>query len=190
MGGEDVMQGNISEAIKSLDFIFENTPIKVVANRNCPAITLPGVTLGPFEEGNEYNLQFWVAREMEKSGVTHFHNDEIIDEAKLYKIHWTERVQKIGKASALPENFYPKLRRYLENLKEEIVKRPEKLREYEKSSHMTKDILNVRLKKIISLSSGPAQIEQTLKNFTKEERVLYESLYQIINEWKKTMVEY
>jgi hypothetical protein len=176
--------------IGNLDFCFENSLVKVIANRNCPEIKLAGLNVGPFEEGNEYEVQFWIAEELEKAGVAHLREEEHLDATKLYKIQWTERIQTSGQISKLPENFYPKLRRYLANLKEESAKTPEKLREYEKSKHLTQDIVNSRLKKIVSLASAPPQTEQILKNFSSEERVLYERLRKLICEWRMHILEY
>ncbi|MEM2387253.1 MAG: hypothetical protein QXO50_04485, partial [Candidatus Bathyarchaeia archaeon] len=85
------MQGDISYKIKALDFMFENSPVKVVANRNYPEIKLAGLTVGPFHEGNEYEILYWVARELERFGVVRFRSEELLDSAKLSKIHWKER---------------------------------------------------------------------------------------------------
>jgi len=52
------------------------------------------------------------------------------------------------------------------------------------------DIINSRLKKIVSLASAPAQTEQVLKNFTHEEKFIYEQLYKFINEWRVQILEY
>jgi len=49
--------------------------------------------------------------------------------------------------------------------------------------------VNLRLKKIVSLASAPAQTEQMLKNFTEEERFLYDRLYTLIKEWKTKLLE-
>jgi len=179
-----------SMSIKKLDFCFENSLVKVIANRNCPEIKLAGLSFGPFEEGNEYEICFWIAEELEKAGVAKFREEERLDATKLYKIQWTERVQTSGQISKLPENFYPKLRRYLARLKEESAKSPEKLREYEKSKHLTQDVVNARLKKIVSLASAPPQTEQVLKNFANEERALYERLRKLICEWRIQILEY
>jgi hypothetical protein len=179
-----------SVSIRKLDFCFENTPAKIIANRNCPEIKLAGLNIGPFEEGNEYEVQFWIAEELEKAGVARFREEERLDATKLYKIQWAERVQTLGQISKLPENFYPKLRRYLAKLKEDSAKTPEKLREYEKSKHLTQDVVNSRLKKIVSIASAPPQTEQTLKNFLIEERVLYEQLHKLICEWRTQILEY
>jgi hypothetical protein len=179
----------VSTNIGNVDFSFEHSLVKIIANRNCTEIKLAGLNIGPFEEGNEYEVPFWIAQELEKAGIARLREEERLDTAKLYKIQWTERVQSVGQISKLPENFYPKVRRYLIELKEDAAKAPEKLREYEKSGHVTQDIVNSRLKKIVSLASAPPQTEQTLKNFTVEERFLYERLNKLIHEWKNQILE-
>ncbi|MEM2439760.1 MAG: hypothetical protein QW493_00895 [Candidatus Bathyarchaeia archaeon] len=184
------MQGDISYKIKALDFMFENSPVKVIANSNHPEIKLAGLTVGPFEEGNEYEVLFWVARELEKFGVVRFRSEELLDSAKLSKIHWKERVQTTGQISELPRDFYPKLRRLLAELKSETVKNPEKMREYEKVKHLATDIVNLRLKKIVALASAPAQTEHVLRNLTAEERLLYEQIYKVINKLKTYLLEF
>jgi hypothetical protein len=169
---------------KNLDFCFENSFVRIIANRNYPEIRLAGLTVGPFEEGNEYEIHYWIAQEFAEQGIAHFREEDCLDATKLYKVVWKERVQIAGQISELPEDFYPKLRRYLANIKEEIPKQPEKVQEYEKAKHLTLDIVNSRLKKIVALSAGPAQIDQVLKKFTSEEKIIYEQLGKIISEWK------
>jgi len=184
------MPKTVSTNIKNMDFSFEHSPVKIIANRNCPEIKLVGLDVGLFEEGNEYEVQFWIAQELEKAGIARFREEERLDAAKLSKIQWTERVQTVGQISKLPENFYPKLRRYLMELKEDVAKFPEKMREYEKIGHLARDVANARLKKIVSLASAPTQTEQILKNFTGEERFLYEKLHGLIHKWRTKVLEY
>jgi DNA replication factor GINS len=184
------LQGGIIGKIKALDFIFENSQVRVIANRNCPEIKLAGLTVGPFEEGNEYEVLYWVARELEKFGVVRFRGEDLLDSVKLYKIHWKERVQTAGQISDLPKDFYPKLRRLLAGLKEEAAKNPEKVREYEKAKQLATDIVSMRLKKIVSLASAPAQTEHVLKNLTAEERLLYDKIYMLVNKWKTHLLEF
>jgi hypothetical protein len=178
------MSKTVSMKISGLDFSFENSRLKIVANRNCSEIKLAGLKVGPFEEGNEYEVQYWIVRELVKSGIARFRKEELLDAAQLYKTQWKERVQTTRQISKLPEDFYPKLRRYLVELKQEITKKPEKMREYEKVGHLTQDIINSRLKKIVSLASAPAQTEQILRKFTREERFLYKEIYNLISEWR------
>jgi len=163
--------------------------VKIVANRNCPEIKLAGLAVGPFDEGNEYEVYFWVAKELANAGMVHFREDDILDATKLFKVQWREGVQIPGQISDLPEDFYPKLRRHLSTLKNEISKQPEKINEYERTKHLAKDIVNSRLKKIVSLSTAPGQSDQVLKKFSNEEKILYEQLTKIISEWKTKILE-
>jgi hypothetical protein len=184
------MTERVSTKIKALDFGFENSLVRIAANRNVPEIKLAGLSLGPFEEGNEYEVYYWAAQELEKSGIVRFREEETIDAAKLYKIQWTERVQTGGQMSTLSKDFYPKYRRYLSELKKEVAKSPEKMREYERVKQLTQDIVNSRLKKIIAIASTSARTEQVLRNLTSEERFLFERLYKLVSDWRTQILEY
>lgn len=178
-----------SSFIKDEDFVFENTPVKIVASRNCPEIELVGLKVGPFEEGKEYEVRFWIAHELEKAGIARFREEELLSAVKLYKMHWKERVQSVRQISSLSEDFYPRLRRYLASLKREAVNNPEKMKEYEKVSRLSRDIINCRLKKIVSLASTSMQTNQILKNLTREERIIYERLSSIISDWRSKILK-
>ena len=180
----------MSVQIKNLDFCFENSLVRIIADRNHPEIKLAGLSAGPFEEGNEYEIYYWIAQKLAEAGIAHFREDDGLDATKLYKIQWKERVQIAGQISELTEDFYPKLRRYLAGIRAEIAKHPEKAQEYEKAKHLARDIVNSRLKKIIALSSGPAQTEQIQKKLTCEERFIYEQLGKIINDWKAQIIDF
>ncbi len=176
-------------SIKDEDFVFENTPVRIIVNRKCPEIELAGLKIGPFQEGKEYEVRFWIAEELEKAGIARLREEEMLDAMKLHKIHWKERVQSVRQISSLPEDFYPRLRRYLSSLRKDAVKKPEKMKEYERVSGLSRDIVDCRLKKIISLASTSAQTEQFLKSMTREERAIYKRLHPIISSWRKEILK-
>jgi len=178
----------LAAKIGTLDFVYENSLVKIVANRNCPEIKLAGLTVGPFDEGNEYEVYFWVAKELANSGMVHFREDDVLDATKLFKVQWKEGVQIPGQISELSEDFYPKLRRFIADLKDQTAN-SEKYQEYDRAKQLARDIVNSRLKKIVALSAAPAQGEQVLKKFTSEEKILYEQLTKIISEWKTKILE-
>lgn len=179
-----------AKAIKDADFVFENAPVKIVANRNSPAIDLPGAKVGPFQEGKEYEVKFWVASELKKAGVAHIRMDDPLNLMMLNKIHWKERVQTSQRLTSLPEEFYPKLRRFLKELNEEAIKKPEKRGDYDKAKNISDDITRMRLKKIVALaSSGRDQTGEILRTLTKEEKYVYYCLHKIISKWKTEILK-
>jgi hypothetical protein len=174
--------------IKHLDFRFENSLVKTVANRNYPETKLAGLTVGPFEEGNEYEIYFWVAEKLAEAGIVHFREEDRSGATELYKVQWKERVQVAGQISELPEDFYPKLRRYLDDTRKEATQL-EKMQEHEKSKQLACDIVNSRLRKIVALSSGPTQADQLTKRMTKEERLIYDQLEKLITQWRNRILQ-
>ncbi|MCW4028092.1 MAG: hypothetical protein NWE92_00385 [Candidatus Bathyarchaeota archaeon] len=177
--------------ISTLDFCYENSMVKIVANRNCPEIKLAGLNVGPYDEGNEYEAYFWIAKILAEAGMVHFREEDILDATKLFKAQWKEGVQIPGQINELPEDFYPKLRRFLRDLKEQAAQsqQSEKYQEYDRAKQLARDITNSRLKKIVSLSAAPAQTDQFLKRMTHEEKIVYEQLVKIIAEWKAKILE-
>src|SRR4030067_309006 len=106
--------------LEHLDFRFENSLVKAVANRNFPETKLAGLTVGPFEEGNEYEIYYWIAEKLAEAGIVHFREETQFGPSELYKVQWKERVQIAGQISELPANYYPKLRSHIAHLKKEI----------------------------------------------------------------------
>jgi hypothetical protein len=188
-----VLRGNQALATKigTLDFCYENSLVKIVANRNCPEIKLAGLNVGPYDEGNEYEAYFWVAKILAEAGMVHFREEDILDATKLFKAQWKEGVQVPGQINELPEDFYPKLRRFLRDLKEQAAQsqQSEKYQEYDRAKQLARDITNSRLKKIVALSAAPAQTDQVLKKMTREEKIVYEQLVKIIAEWKAKILD-
>ena len=176
-------------SIKDADFMFENSLVRVIANRNTPEIELAGLKIGPLQEGVELEVRFWAAQELAKAGVVRFREEEMLDAVKLNKIHWKERVQTVKQMSPLPDDFYPKLRRMMKDSKKKANSTPEKMAEYDKTVGLSRDIVNCRVKKIITLASAPAQTDQFLKSLTVEERALYDRLYNIIIEWRNEILK-
>ena len=178
-------------SIRDADFIYENIAVKIVANRDSPKIDLQGTKVGPFKEGKEYEVRLWVAQELKKAGIARIRMDEPLDLMVLNKIHWKERVQASQKVTSVPEDFYPKLRRFLEELNEKAIKKPEKRSDYEKAVNLSDDITRMRLKKIVSLASSTSktQTSQILRSLTKEEKSIYNYLNTIISEWRNEILK-
>jgi hypothetical protein len=176
-------------SVEDADFIFENKPVRVTANRDEPKIKLAGITVGPFEEGKEYEIRHWIAEELKAAGVIRFREEDLLNVVKLHKMNWKERVQPTNRLSSLPVNFYPQLRRCLVDLEKTSKSDSKRLREYEKSIRISHDIVNSRLKKIVSLASSPPVTAQALQCLTPEEKILYHRLHNIIGEFRSGILE-
>ena len=72
-------QSQSSQPVRDIDFIFENAPVRVLINRNQPVIELAGLHVGPFDEGKEYDVPYWIANELERSGIARLRDEELLD---------------------------------------------------------------------------------------------------------------
>ena len=180
--------GNLS--IEDLDFIFQNEVVKVIAEVDSPEIKLTGLSVGPFEAQKEYEVVYWVAKELARRGIVRFRDADMLDITKLSRIHWAEKVQKPRQLTQLPKDFYPKLRRFLEELKEKAANNPEKIRDYMRADGMFKDIVNRRLRKIVLLASSLGKTNQlVLNNLTEEEKILYSKIRGAIESWRADILK-
>lgn len=176
--------------VESVDFEFENAPVRIVAVRNVSEIKVAGTVVGPYDEGREFEVKYWVAWELVKSGFARFLEGYPMDLVSLNKIQWKEPIQVGMRLSTLPEYFYPRLRRFLAQLKEEAVRDASAAEKYSKAVRLAQDIIECRLKKIVNLAASPEQTEDILKTFSREEKILYDTLHSLVSEWKKKMTRF
>lgn len=170
--------------IEDLDIDYENMLVKVVANRAFPQIKMADGSVGPADEGKELEVRHWVARELVRAGLVRLRDGEILDLKELTKTHWREMIQTSRQVSTLPENFYAKLRRYLESLKERASTDQAAGQEYDRAARLAYDIRDCRLRKIVTLAAAPPQTETVLKSLSAEERFLYDSIFALVSSWK------
>jgi hypothetical protein len=179
--------GNVTLTIEDLDFDYENKPIRVTATASLSQIEVAGKFIGPLEEGKEYEMPYWLAAELSKRGYTRF-SEELLTFATLNKIHWRETKLQTGlQVSALPEYFYPKLRRYLMAMREKTS--TEASNEYTQAFRLAKDIVNCRLKKIVSIAASTTRPATLLQSLTEEEIILFEGVRAIVSEWENQILK-
>lgn len=173
---------------KTSNFKFDHQKVRLVALRAIPKISLAGEELGPIEENEYFEVQGWIADELIRNGYAKPANEEekltIVD---IQKAQIVEAIQSPRNLSILPKDFYPKLRKFLKELEEKSRNDPTKKIELQKVFQIATDIVTSRVNKILILSSIRERDESLLKNLTLEERVLYEKLYQTVNEWRNSL---
>lgn len=170
-------------AIEDADLEFQNSMVKTVALGNLQELIVTEITVGPLQEGKEYEMRFWIALELVKAGYARFYEDDLMTFSSLNKIHWKEtKLQSSRQISSLPKFFYPKLRRYLGDLKQRLTSDASLAGEYTQASRLAQDIVNCRLRKIVNLATYP-QTEGILRSLSKEERSMFEYVDSMVSEW-------
>lgn len=186
--GRNLAEQKLLEKIQNLDFVFQNSIVKIMANRNCEEIKLAGLTVGPFEEGNEYEVKYWVAEELAKSGIVFIKKGEMLDFQKLIQKHHFMLSKSSKEFVRLGEFFYPKVRRLLAQLEEKAHEDPIKLREFERAVNVVKDLIRCRRMKVFYRARDSTMTSEILEKMTPEERCFYEELKDKTEGFDKIMV--
>ncbi len=173
--------------VNDIDFDFENSQARVLVTREIPETPrLP--KLASTRVGQEIEAPYWIARELVRLGYARFREEDIVTYNSLSKIHWRETIPSSRQLPSLPANYYCVMRRHLGELREQSRQNQVKLRELERTETLLRDIVNCRIRKIVSLAASPTPSEELIQGLTLEERSLYQILNGAIEEWKRKLL--
>ncbi len=180
----------MSEALTSvedIDFDFENSQIRVVVTRELPE-TNRLAKLSPAKVGQELEVPYWTGKDLVRLGYARFREEDVLTYNSLAKIHWRETIPASRQLPALQANFYCLLRRHVTELRQLSKQDQVKLRELERTESLIRDIVNCRIRKIVSIAASPTPSDELIQSLTYEERALYSILNKIIEEWKSKLL--
>jgi hypothetical protein len=184
------MDEEFSPTLGDLDFDYEDSPVRVVALTSLQEVTVADTTVGPLEEGKEFEAHYWIAEELVKAGYARFREDEALDYVTLNKLHWRETKLQPGlQISPLPDHFYPKLRRFLSAARERSSAEPVAATHYLQGRRLAQDIINCRLRKIVGLAASPTRATSVMQTLSKEECILFEKVRLAVAEWEKRILD-
>jgi len=170
--------------VDDIDFDFENSQIRIVLTREIPDLTPKLSRTLSAKVGQEVEVPYWTAKELVQLGYARFREEDILNYNSISKIHWRETIPASRQLPALQPNFYCVLRRHISDLRESAKRDQVKLRELERTENLVRDIVNCRVRKIVSLAASPTPSEEMIQGLTYEERTLYRLLNGTIVEWK------
>ena len=174
--------------VTAVDTEFENSPSRINLLREFPETRMGDRVLGPYREGQEVELPFWIASHFVKMGYAKFREEDQLTLNTLSTTHYKETLPGSRQIPKLPKFFYFQVRRLLKDLKAQEAKDRTKARDLDKALALARDIVNIRVKKIASLSASGEQTTELTSNLTLEEVALYEDLRRNVDAWKKNIL--
>lgn len=174
--------------LEDLRFEFDNVEVRMVAVKKIPKMETSGLDLKGYDENEEFTVNLWIGRELIESGSARFVETEEIGASELGKIHYMERIQPLERLASLPERFYQRIYLTLNNMRRRLGGDLTRIEMYKRFIGMFRDVLEGRVRKIVRLASFRASTDQ-IKNFTPEERALYEELSSIISSWRSSILD-
>ena len=174
--------------VEIADTEFENSPSRITLLREFPETRVGDRTLGPYRMGQEVELSLWTAQRLVQMGYARFKDDEQLTLNTLSTTHYKETLPGSRQIPKLPRSFYFQVRRLIKDLKSLEAKDRSKGRELDKALALSRDIVNIRVKKIASLGASGEQATDVTANLTVEEHALYQKVHENVEAWKKDIL--
>lgn len=174
----------IVPTIEAQNLSYEEGSVDVVFVKPCSEIKVAGGVVGPFNEGVETALPRWIAKILAENGVVKIKQDASRNLVELSKSAWRE--ERSDSLLPVDEDFYPRLRSYLRELKSKVDAAPTQqlINELRQAELKAKDLVNCRLQKIVRIALDRTPPKNLIDNMAAEEKVLFNSIRELIEVWR------
>ncbi|MEM3768860.1 MAG: hypothetical protein QXE37_02350 [Nitrososphaerales archaeon] len=180
-------ESSIVGFLKDYEIGFLLIPVKVTIKQNLPRIEVGSVNLPEVHKGDTIEVPRWVAEIMVHMGFAEIQEESA--ELELFKALSREKMQDSSQISTLKSDFYHRMRLQIKSMRS-MMERDESLREsYEKFSSSAYDLIALRMNKLLYLVGSSSLSPDLEKKITQEEKVLFEIIRSIIEDWKKAILE-
>ncbi len=169
----------VLKELERIQFDFENKDISVKCLKNLEEFDM-GDRKIKLLKGVRIKVPFWLAIFPEKDGYIEFEEKNEMNFPILYKLS-----KKEGDNIALQElssYFYIAMRKTYEEFKDKKKSIP--YRQIEAIDMKLRELMTMRLSKIIKIAEKGRNITTKTRNFTPEERWLFEFVSEAIEKWK------
>ena len=168
----------IDKSIKRLQFSFEErpVPVKILKDTNGFLERVLKLTL---KKGQEKNVPLWIATELVKQGYAKL-KESFIELSELHRV--LKKEEEAHALQPIDENFYLKIREQLRFFKK--VESPTAQQSFEKIEALLRDILSMRLFKILKIASQTKNTRNFAEYMTAEEKILFKKLSSLFTQWK------
>jgi len=170
----------LSDELERIQFDFETLEIQVMCKQNLEEFTL-GEKKIRLTEGIKTKLPFWLAVALAKEDYVTIEDLSDYDFPELHGVTRKERdnisLQKID------QFFYILARKTFDELqkKEKVIS----FRQQQSLEMKIREFMTVRLSKIIKMAEKGKNITSKTRNFTPEEKWLYEIVVDAVEKWKE-----
>ena len=175
--GEDLL-----DHLNRLNFIFKNEEIKTVCIKKFNGFSLFNENFGPFEQGKNYKLKFFIAKILINNNILKLAPNEKCDNIDVQRYAIAERDnQKLMQREYV--YFLNKIKEYRFFMHKDVKDNIKPKIDLDRFNSYLSNIIDSRLLKLLRLSKAELTLEDE-KRLTRTEFVLYKFINHIINTWR------
>jgi len=153
--------------------------------------SLENIEVGDFKieklkEGESAELPRWVAQEFASLGIADTAEEPF--ETEVLKSLSREKMMGPFQLANLTPDFYLRMRRTLEHLRDALSAGKLRKEEYERLRASSYDLIGIRLGKLLSLSSSSTTLSAIAEKLTPEERFFFTMAQSFSRDWKEILL--
>ncbi len=167
----------LESLLEDMDYDNKLRTVKVLANQDLNRIEMGSYILEATSRGSTIEVPRWLAEILASERLVTFQDSDV--ELELYKALSLGKIQGSLQLSSLRNDFYPQMRAL-----GAIYRRDKEREDREKFAVAARDLITIRVRKLLSLAAlsvPPLDIEGQIP---KEERVLYERVRHLVKLWR------
>ena len=167
----------LESLLEDMDYDNKLRTVKVLANQDLNRIEMGSYILEATSRGSTIEVPRWLAEILASERLVTFQDSDV--ELELYKALSLGKIQGSLQLSSLRNDFYPQMRAL-----GAIYRRDKEREDREKFAVAARDLITIRVRKLLSLAAlsvPPLDIEGQIP---KEERVLYERVRDLVRLWR------
>ena len=176
----------IAKHLNDIQYKFKLSTVKVTAKENLDQIQIEDYSIPNVSSGDTIDLPVWVASVLQERNLVEFNEDSL--DVEIFRLINRERIQKTPALSEIKDDFYFKLNTFLTNSKINLKQNPEFKNEHDKLYNSALDLVNIRIKKIVSLASLSTHPEDLTIKLTPEEQFLFNDIKSTIAQWRNLLI--
>jgi len=183
---DDSTHQNMKKHLNDIQYKFKLSTVTVTAKEDLDQIQIEDYLVKNVSSGDTVDLPVWVASVLHERNLVEVNEDSL--EVEIFRLINRERIQKTLALSEIKDNFYFKLNIFLTNSKINLQKNPELKNDYDKLYNSALDLVNIRIKKIVSLASLSTHPDDLTIKLTPEEQFLFNEIKSTIVKWRTLLI--
>jgi len=179
-------KGELTAFVQDREMEHLLNPVKMLVKENLPKIELGSIQIGETKEGDLVEVPRWAAEVFAELGFAEVQEDDF--EVEVLKALSRERIQGPTQLSTIKSDFYIRLKRHLDQLKEASHSKRGSKHDYDEVYMKARDLLTLRTVKLLPLAVGEYTPDLAHK-ITPEESQLFILVRVLVQQWKHTILE-
>ncbi len=167
---EDMLVTGLRDRLEELRLEYLNSTTRITFTRDIPKLIVSGQVFEDVKKGSIIYVKQWLAQRLVEMNVAEW-ADKPPSLQQLMQLEWREKNNPL-ELQSLPRYFY------MESKRAASISGDERIRE------MVKDIMTLRMAKIIQFAVKKMKSE-VAKKLTPEEELLYNYVSRLVEEWER-----